>query len=111
MIDISKLTRRDEKKIRKIKYETLITCGVKDTDFNRRLYAQGDNKVCLDLIAEAVANEVTSVSEDTKREQLESINKEFLDEQDRLHCKWCDKSYLTLKSLNKHQQSKHKKEL
>ncbi len=83
-----------------ISWDTCLSFGVEDTAYNKQRHKAG---FTLDLIADA--KEALREPQDTK--EAAEIDASFLDDQDRLHCNWCNNSYLTLSNLNKHMKSKH----
>ena len=87
-----------------ITWETVLLFGVPDTPQNKARYL---NNV-LDLLAEAVENEA---QEAPVTRFAQPIDRNFLDQQEQLKCKYCPRLFKTLSGLENHIKNKHQKEL
>ncbi len=85
-----------------ITWDTVLLFGVSDTPQNKACYLNGG---VLDLLASGIEKEapVTRFAQ--------PIDRNFLDQQEQLKCKYCPRLFKTLSGLENHIKNKHEKEL
>ncbi len=101
-----KFNKRNKKndKTHGITWDTVLLFGVSETPQNKAKYLNGG---VLDLLAEGIeAQEAPPVTR-----FAQPIDRNFLEEQQQLKCKYCPRLFKTLSGLENHIKNKHQKEL